>query len=193
QVTTYAGKVLNRSTSLERNSGYFVTVAGYRLGFLGLHFKSNPDYEWANAQRTAESKVALRVIEGEIVRRGYLPIVLGDLNDYDPDVPDRDDSRSTKTEVLRRLKDFDRGRPGDELFNVAELMPNQQDRYTSQWDWNENRAIDSQDVLTMIDHILLPVELKPFVKRAFIAHIVALETSDHFPVVVDLLLPSKAQ
>lgn len=193
EVTTYAGQVLNRSASLDRNSAYFIKVAGHKLGFLGLHLKSNPDYEWANAQRTAESKVAVRVIAGEIVKRGYLPVVLGDLNDYDPDVPDRDDTRSTKTKVLRRLKDFDTTRPGDELFNVAELMPNQSDRYTSQWDWNENRAIDTQDVLTMIDHILLPVELKPFVKRAFVAHVVALETSDHFPVVVDLDLPQKAE
>ncbi len=187
----YNGELRNFTASLSRNSGYFIDVNGYKLGFLGLHLKSNPSDEFANSQRTAESMVAARVVNGEIVRRGYLPIVLGDLNDYDPDVPDRDDSRDTATDVIRRLKDFDPKRKGDELFNVAEFIPNQADRYSSHWDWNENGALDPADVRTMIDHILLPVELRPYVQRAFIAHVVSLDTSDHFPVVVDLLLPAK--
>ncbi|TWT35144.1 Endonuclease/Exonuclease/phosphatase family protein [Posidoniimonas corsicana] len=187
----YDGKERSFTASLSRNSGYFIEVSGYRLGFLGLHLKSNPSDEYSNAQRTAQAKVAQRVLNGEVTRRGYLPVVLGDLNDYDPDVPDRDDTRDTVTEVLPMLKDFDPDHDGPELFNAAEFMPNQADRYTSHWDWNENGAADPQDVFTMIDHILLPVELKPHVKRAFIAHVVGLETSDHYPVVVDLLLPAK--
>jgi exonuclease III len=63
------------------------------------------------------------------------------------------------------------------------------DRYTSHWDWNENGAHDSEDVYTMIDHILLAEEFMPFVTRAFICHSVSLDTSDHYPVVVDLSLP----
>ncbi len=181
----------NYTASLSRNSGYFISVNGYKLGFLGLHLKSNPSDDYANHVRTAESKVAARVLNGEIVARGYLPVVLGDLNDYDPGIPDRDESRDTATDVIRRLKDFDPDREEDELFNVAEFIPNQADRYSSHWDWNENGAVDPADVRTMIDHILLPVELRPYVQRAFIAHVVSLDTSDHFPVVVDLLLPAK--
>ncbi len=41
----------------------------------------------------------------------------------------------------------------------------------------------------MIDHILLAEVLMPFVTRAFICHSVSLDTSDHYPVVVDLSLP----
>jgi len=41
----------------------------------------------------------------------------------------------------------------------------------------------------MIDHILLAEEFMPFVTRAFICHSVSLDTSDHYPVVVDLSLP----
>jgi endonuclease/exonuclease/phosphatase family metal-dependent hydrolase len=185
------GETRNYTASLSRNSGYFITIAGHKLGFLGLHLKSNPSDDYANHVRTAESKVAVRVINGEIVKRGYLPVVLGDLNDYDPDIKDRDDSRDTATDVLRRLKDLDPEREGDELLNVAEFIRNQSDRYSSHWDWNENGALDPADVRTMIDHILLPVELRPYVQRAFIAHVVSLDTSDHFPVVVDLLLPAK--
>lgn len=191
QAEGYDGTMRNINGDILRNSGFFITVKGHKLGFLGLHLKSNPSSDYANALRGAQAKIAARIINGDIVSRGYTPIVLGDLNDYDPDIVDRDDSRDTVTDVIRRIKDFDKDHDGDELFNVAEFMPNQEDRYSSHWDWNENGARDPQDVLTMIDHILLPVEFRPYVKRAFIAHCVPLSVSDHFPVVVDLELPAK--
>lgn len=194
QAFSYTGYNGNRRTgtaSLARNSVYYFTIAGHKLGFLGLHLKSNPEDEYSNARRTAEAEVARRVIRGEIVTRGYLPVVLGDLNDYDPDVPDRDETRSTATGVLASLKDYDSESAGDELVNVASRIPRLADRYTSHWDWNENGARDPQDVFTMIDHILLPRELMPYVERVFIAHTVSLETSDHFPVVVDLKFPAE--
>ncbi len=191
QVKTKAGGTSNRNASISRNAVFLLEIEGYKLGFLGLHLKSNPSNDDANALRASQAKIAQRIIHQEIVGRGYLPIVLGDLNDYDPDVPDRDEKRSTRTTVLRDLKNFDQQHPGDELANVARLIPRQADRYTSFWDRNENRARDPYDVFTMIDHILLPVELMPFIQRAFIFHCVDLETSDHRAVVVDLVLPEK--
>jgi endonuclease/exonuclease/phosphatase family metal-dependent hydrolase len=184
------GRMIRGTTSLSRNSVYFITVAGHKLGLLGLHLKANPQDDYSNAKRTGEVAVAGRVLRGEIIKRGYLPIVLGDLNDYDADVPDRDTSRETSTHVLRDLKDFDPQRPGPELINVAERIARQADRYTSHWDWNENHAHDGDDVYTMIDHILVAKELMPYVTRAFICHTVSLDTSDHYAVVVDLRLPS---
>ncbi len=189
--TGRSGNPARFTASLSRNSTYLLTVDGYRLGFLGLHLKSNPSDPWANARRSAQAKVVQRAIRQELVGRGYLPIVLGDINDYDPDVPDRDEERDPVTTVLRDIKDFDPERPGPELVNVAERIQRQADRYTSFWDRNENRAADPYDVFTMIDHILLPKELMPHVTRAFIFHNVSLDTSDHKAVVVDLLLPSQ--
>ena len=171
---------------LQRHALAFFTVCGRRLGVLGLHLKSNPSDPAANAQRTAETRIARDVIRREIVARGCLPIVLGDLNDYDPDVPMADGVRKTQTTVLRDLKDFDPVRPGPELVNVAGFMPRVADRYTSHWDFNENGAADGDDVFTMIDHILVPRELEPAVARAFICHASDLDISDHYPVVVDL-------
>jgi endonuclease/exonuclease/phosphatase family metal-dependent hydrolase len=191
QVRGDDGQMRHLTTSLSRNSLYFITVGGYKLGFLGLHLKSDPQDDYSNARRMAEVAVARRVLRGEIVRRGYLPIVLGDINDYDPDVPDRDKSRDTSTTALRDLKDFDPRRPGPELVNVAQGIVRQADRYTSHWDWNENGAHDRDDVYTMIDHILLAKELMPHVTRAFICHTVSLDTSDHYAVVVDLRLPPR--
>jgi len=193
QAFTYTGRTgsqRNGTTSISRNAVYYFTIAGHKLGFLGLHLKSNPSDDYANAKRTAQAHVAQRIVRSEIVRRGYDPIILGDLNDYDPDVPDRDETRDTATKVLRMLKDYDSKLDGDELVNVATRIPRLKDRYTSHWDWNENGARDPQDVSTMIDHILLPKSLMPHVRRAFICRGVGLETSDHYPVVVDLLLPA---
>lgn len=184
------GEPRRSGTSLSRNSMYFMTINGWKLGFFGLHLKSNPSDEYSNARRTAEVAVARRAIRAEIVPRGYLPVVLGDLNDYDPTLPDPDETRDTATRTLADLKDYDVESEGDELVNAAKWIPRQADRYTSHWDWNENGAADGDDVFTMIDHILLPKQLEPYVKRAFICHCVGLETSDHFPVVVDLALPA---
>ena len=177
------------SSSIDRNALYYFTIGQTKLGILGLHLKSNPDDAYANGRRTAEAEVARRIVQKEIVARGYTPIIVGDLNDYDPDVPDQDEHRSTKTEVLRSLKDYDEKHDGDELVNAAKKITRQADRYTSHWDRNENRADDFYDVKTMLDHILLHKSLMPGVKRVFINHAPSLETSDHFPVVVDLEIP----
>jgi endonuclease/exonuclease/phosphatase family metal-dependent hydrolase len=181
-----AGREEREEAVLQRHAVALFTVCGRKLGVLGLHLKSNPSDPEANAQRTAETRIARDIIRREIVARGYLPIVLGDLNDYDPDVPMADGQRKTQTTVLRDLKDFDPERPGAELVNAAAFMPRVADRYTSHWDFNENGAPDAEDVFTMIDHILLPRELEPSVVRAFVCHASDLDVSDHFPVVVDL-------
>lgn len=186
-----SGRASNRNGSISRNAVYYITINGHKLGFLGLHLKSNPSDDAANAQREAQAQIAQRIIRQEITGRGYTPVVWGDINDYDPDVPDRDDTRDSVTNVVRNLKDFDREQEGDELVNVAKLIPRQADRYTSFWDRNENGARDPYDVFTMIDHIFLPKQLMPTVQRAFIFHSVDLQTSDHRAVVVDLVLPDK--
>lgn len=192
QFTGWEGDERQENTSLSRNSMYFITIAGHKLAFFGLHLKSNPSDDYANKKRSAQAKIVQRALRSKVMPSGYLPIVLGDLNDYDPDVPDQDNSRETVTNVLRDIKDFDAEREGPELVNVAERIPRQADRYTSHWDWNENGAHDGDDVYTMIDHILLAKELMPFVKRVFVSHSVHLDTADHYPVVVDLELPTEA-
>lgn len=189
--TDYQGKPSQRTTSISRNCLYFFTIGGHKLAFLGLHLKANPQNEYANAKRSAEAEIAQRILKTKVLPLHYIPIVLGDINDYDADVLDRDETRSTSTDVLRKLKDFDRTSGGDELVNVAELIVRQSDRFTSHWDWNENGAHDGEDVYTMIDHILLGKQLLPFVKRVFISHSVSIDTSDHYPIVLDLELPVK--
>ncbi|MDH3718731.1 MAG: endonuclease/exonuclease/phosphatase family protein [Planctomycetota bacterium] len=183
------GQQRERETALIRHALFCVNAQGLKLGFLGVHLKADPSDDYANVRRTAEAHIARRIVQREIVARGYTPIVLGDLNDYDPDVPDRDPTRSTKTNVLKLLKDYDQGRPGDELVNAAERIVRVADRFTSHWDINENFTSDEGDVFTMIDHILLHKSLAPKIRRTFVCRIGDLKTSDHWPLVVDLNLP----
>ena len=178
---------------LKRHAVCFFSLFGHKLGLIGLHLKSNPSDAQANAQRMAEAVIVRRIVQREIVGRGYSPIILGDLNDYDPDVEMADPTRKTQTAVLQLLKDIDSQRDGNELVNAAASIPRVADRFSSHWDYNENGAADVDDVFTLIDHILLSKELARGLKRAFICHANSLEISDHFPVVVDLdfsLIPS---
>ena len=179
------GTTRNEQAVLQRHAVAYFTVCGRKIGLLGLHLKSNPSDVASNAQRTAETAIARELVRREIVARGYAPIVLGDINDYDPDVPMADSGRRTRTTVLHDLKDYDDASAGDELVNAAQFIPRVADRYTSHWDFNENGAADSDDVFTMIDHVLVYRDLVPAITRAFICHAIDLDISDHFPVVVD--------
>jgi exonuclease III len=170
---------------LQRHAAAFFTVHGRKIGVLGVHLKSNPSSVQSNAQRSAETKIVREIVRRKMLAAGYLPIVLGDINDYDPDVPMADSNRRTRTTVLHDLKDFDDAAAGDELVNAAQFIPRVADRYTSHWDFNENGVADSDDVFTMIDHVLVHRDLVPAITRAFVCHAIDLDVSDHFPVVVD--------
>jgi len=179
------GKEVQKTAVLQRHAVAYFTVGGRKIGLCGVHLKSNPADAAANAQRTAETAIVREIVKRKIADRGYLPIVLGDLNDYDPDVPMADATRVTQMTVLRDLKNYDEQSPGDELVNAAKFIPRVADRYSSHWDFNENGAADGEDVYTMIDHVLVHRDLAGSISRAFIAHATDLGVSDHFPVVVD--------
>jgi endonuclease/exonuclease/phosphatase family metal-dependent hydrolase len=188
-----SGREQKKTAVLQRHAVAYFTVGGRKIALCGVHLKSNPSEISSNAQRTAETKIVREIVKRKIVPHGYLPIVLGDINDYDPDVPMADSFRTTRTTVLRDLKDYDESAAGDELVNAATFMPRVADRYTSHWDFNENGAADRDDVFTMIDHILVHRDLAPAITRAFISHAIDLDVSDHFPVVVDFRLPEAGE
>lgn len=183
------GTVRQKTGGISRHALYFLTFNQQKLGFLGLHLKAQPDDVPSNLQREHEMKIAQKIINGEIVKRGYQPIVLGDLNDYDPDVPDRDETRNTMTGVLKGLKNYDAATPEDELVNAAIKIARPADRYTNWWDRNENGVQDSEDVLSMIDHILLPKAWEANIRRTLIFHNNN-DISDHWPVYTEVLIPA---
>ncbi len=179
------GATRHEEAVLQRHAAAYFTVCGRKIALLGLHLKSNPSDVGSNAQRMAETSIAREIVRREFVARGYTPIVLGDINDYDPDVPMADSHRRTRTTVLHDLKDYDDAAAGEELVNAAQFVPRVADRYTSHWDFNENGTADTDDVFTMIDHVLVHRDLVPAITRAHVCHAIDLDISDHFPVVVD--------
>jgi exonuclease III len=183
------GRDQTKTALLQRHAVAYFTVGGLKIAVCGVHLKSNPSEISSNAQRMAETNIVREIVKRKIVARGYLPIVLGDINDYDPDLPMADSRRTTRTTVLRDLRNYDESTAGDELVNAARFIPRIADRYTSHWDFNENGAADRDDVFTMIDHVLVHRDLVPLIKRVFISHAIDLDVSDHFPVVVDFALP----
>ena len=187
--TTAGGVPKHTTTSISKNAVYAVQFGPHKLGFLGLHFKAFPNSRPANAQRTAQSKVAQKIIREQIVGKGLVPIVLGDLNDYDKEVADRDDTKTSKTSVLKNLKDYDASQAGDELINAASKIDRVFDRFTAHHDKDHDGIPDEGESMTMIDHILIHKDLMTMVKRVFIDHGHGSQASDHWPVIVDLEVP----
>lgn len=156
------------------------------IATVGLHLKSKRGGTPSHARREAQAKIVQRVIEKEIIPRGYLPIVLGDLNEEDPDVPDRDNSKPD-SRAVSLIKEYDPDTAGPELVNAARLISRQRDRYTHHWDNKQYNGVpDPGEPLTMLDHVLLHRDLMPLVQRVFIDHSHGARLSDHWPVVVDL-------
>ncbi|MHC4270022.1 MAG: hypothetical protein ACYSTS_16380 [Planctomycetota bacterium] len=182
------GDEIEDDTSITKNAVYCFTIGSHKLGFLGLHLKAIPDNPKANGQRTGQSIIAQTIIKDEIVGRGYKPIVLGDINDFDPHVADRDDSSDTQTNVLSNLKDYDSIQAGFELINVAKEIARKKDRYTAHYDKNHNDIPEANEPMTMIDHILIHKDLEPNIERVFIDHGHGAQTSDHWPIVLDMVL-----
>jgi exonuclease III len=91
--------------------------------------------------------------------------------------------------VLKGLKNYDATTPEDELVNAAVKIVRPADRYTNWWDRNENGVQDPEDVLSMIDHILLPKAWESHIKRTLI-FLNNNDISDHWPVYTEVLIPS---
>ena len=162
---------------LTKRAIIYLTAGKLKLGILGLHFLAHPDDAYRNRKRAEQAGVAARLIREEIVARGYTPIVLGDLNDFD------------NRKVIHILKDFDRKKPGDELFNSAEKIQPATERYSTYWDLNKNGRWDAGEPTSLIDHILLDKSLSTHLVKAEILHVPKDgSVSDHWPVVVELTL-----
>jgi endonuclease/exonuclease/phosphatase family metal-dependent hydrolase len=180
--------------------------AGTRLCFMGLHLLAHPDDRGRTARRETQARIAANLVRTEIAARGYTPILLGDLNDFDPDVPvvpateapetqtPGTRKRAKKTErpegprkVLGMLKDFDPARPGPELFNAAMRIEPVPERYSAYWDKNRNGRREAEEPVSLIDHILVDGSLVARLLKVEIPHAAHDGgTSDHWPVVIEL-------
>lgn len=158
-----------------------------RVCLLGLHLLAHPDHPGRTAQRETQARIAAHIVRTEIAAKGYAPIVLGDLNDFDPDVPGTPEAGNRTRRTLALIKNYDTTRPGNELFNTARRIEPAEARYASWWDRNRNRRRDSTDPVSLVDHILLDHTLERRVRTVGIRHdLHDGSVSDHWPVVVEI-------
>jgi exonuclease III len=158
-----------------------------KICLLGLHLLAHPDDRSRNAKRETQARIAAHILRTEIVAKGYAPVVLGDLNDFDPTVGGPSEYKDGRRNVLAILRDHDMTKPGPELFNAASRVSPESARWSAWWDKNHNDVRDPGDPVSLIDHILIDKALEKRVIRVEIRHDVHDGTaSDHWPIVVEM-------
>lgn len=176
--------VSDQTYGVSKNMWARMTIGGVPVTLVGLHFLARPlDAERA-PRREAQAEVIRRLVEAEMAQ-GREVIVLGDFNDFEPDVLDRAGSRPV-TNVMATIKSAGPG-PEDDLVNVLGEIPQAQ-RFTSLYDRDGDEIIEEGE-LSAIDHILLSPGLYSRLREVVFAHIHdPREVSDHFPLAVSLAL-----
>ncbi|MDJ0899058.1 MAG: lamin tail domain-containing protein [Xenococcus sp. MO_188.B8] len=172
--------------SVSKNYFAKFDINGNKLALVGLHFLAIPPSNSRKDQRQAQAD-AIRQVALDLRSDNYLPIVLGDFNDYDGDILDKNNDRPI-TNVLAQLKNLGTNDPDDDLINTIKFI-RKRDRYTSYFDPNRDGEIQPDRELTAIDFILLPNELEDLVQAVTIDQSYdPREVSDHFPVMISLNL-----
>ena len=168
--------------SVSKNYIAKMTVNGKKLAFVGVHLLAIPNNADRKLDRQAQAE-AIRGVAMDLQTAGYLPIVLGDMNDYDysEDARDHNESRPISN-VLQTLRKMGPSAE-DDLKSVASAIP-REDRFTAFWDQNNNNRVDAPKELTSIDHILVAPEFFQYLEYATIDHTPDPRyVSDHFPVI----------
>ena len=170
------------SYGVSKNLYARMNLGSVPVTLVGLHFLARPDDRGRKDRREAQAEVIRRLVEREHAL-GRAVIVLGDLNDYDREIPAVGGYRPI-TDVLSRIKAAGPG-PEDDLYNLMADVP-QADRFTAFYDRNSNGSVDRGE-LSAIDHILVSPKLYRHVREVVYAQAYdpAVYT-DHFPIVVGL-------
>ena len=176
--------------SVSKNYVARLAVGDLKIGLVGIHYLARPSSQNRRAKRQAQADATLGVAM-QLAADGYLPVVLGDFNDFDgaDGVRDHVDNRPI-TNVMAAIKGMGTAAPADDLVNLLSLVP-KEIRYTAFWDRNRNDRVDPPDEFSAIDHILVAPALANLVSLVEIpqAHDPRV-VSDHFPVVAHLRLPA---
>jgi exonuclease III len=163
---------------------------GINIAFISAHLIAIPTDSSRCAQREAQASV-LQTIIVDYINRSYEVIMIGDFNDYDGEVLDVNSHKPT-SQVLDILKGYKGDFAGQyQLYSAAETIV-QSERYSDWWDSDNNCNTASKYDYSMIDHILVTDVIRKNIANVFIYHeyneYCGKYDSDHYPVVVDLLI-----
>jgi exonuclease III len=158
------------------------------VAFIAAHLIAFPTSSSRCAQREAQASILQSIIV-DYIKKDYEIIMMGDFNDYDPNILDVNNHIPT-SHTLEILK----GKKGKysgfyELKNIAETII-QNERY-SDWYNSNGKCTPSSKDYSMIDHILVSDGIDNNIINTFIYHdydeYCGKYDSDHYPVVLDLL------
>jgi exonuclease III len=163
---------------------------GINIAFIAAHLIAIPTDSSRCAQREAQASVLQTVIV-DYINRKYEIIMIGDFNDYYAEVLDVNSNKPI-SQVLDILKGFRGDFAGQyQLYSAAETIP-QNERYSDWWDSDNNCNTVSKYDYSMIDHVLVTDLIRKNIVNTFIYHeydeYCGKYDSDHYPVVVDLLI-----
>ena len=169
-----------------------VDIGPLELLVVGVHFLALPEDASRTRPREAQARVIRQLCELHGRRNGRATVILGDINDYDSEVPDVA-GNTPQSEVLAILRGTDRREAAaepeptiDTLVNVASHLP-PTERFTAYVDRNQDTIDDGPTERSLTDHVLLSPELAATVTgvRVFADHSPPYP-SDHFPMKVVL-------
>ena len=158
------------------------------IAIIGAHLLAYPTDPMRCAEREAQAQV-LQLIVVDYIHKGYEIIVLGDLNDYDAEIPDANGHKPLST-VLDILKGSAGSHKGlYSLRSVGDRI-SQETRYSDWYDENHN-CVSSQSEFSQIDHILVTEYLYDNLAKVFMyqsyEQSCASFVSDHYPMVIDIM------
>lgn len=160
------------------------------VAFIGTHLLAIPTDPTRCVQREAQAQVLQNVVI-TYIQKGYEIILIGDMNDYDGKVLDLN-SDKPPSRTLDILKGLDGQKKGTYMLTNIAYRIEQSNRYSDWWDSDNNCKTSSQRDYSMIDHILVTSKINEKISNAFIYHgyteYCDKMNSDHYPVVVDLVL-----
>lgn len=175
-----------KSKGVRKNYYAKFEINSHKIALIGGHFKAIPDDKSSKEYREIQATI-LSDRADTLRSEGFLPIILGDFNDFDSHTLDRNRNRSI-TRTLKILRGGNTKTRQDDLLNVMQLI-SQPDRYTAVYDHDRDGLLESYDPdeLSAIDHLLIDRQLTPFLERAYIDHTAPLNKHlDHRPIVTIL-------
>lgn len=181
----YTGDPGTEGVSKHLISEFIVNNKSFTI--VGAHLLSKPNDPVACTKREAQAQVLQNVIYNYTIQNKNI-ILLGDLNDYDEDIPDVN-SDVPNSSVLRIIRGYEGVYNGQyELFSVGNDTV-QSELYTEWWDQSGDCFSDSSEY-SAIDHVLLSKELYKEVinVRYYHDYNESCDTydSDHYPIILQL-------
>jgi exonuclease III len=183
----YNGDYTSTAVSKHYITEFFIN--NVNIAFISIHLIAIPTDPQRCAQREAQAAILQSIIYNYVIN-GYEVIMIGDLNDYDADIPDINSNKPASM-VLDILKGNAGPYNGTYQLYSAGAKIAQEERYSEWWDSDNNCDTMSVNDYSLIDHILMSPKIEKIVNNVSLYHeyneYCGKINSDHYPLIIDLV------